>query len=102
MKRNLFISGFVFFLAAFPAWSQSSGGVAGISGEVKDSSGSVVANAKVVISSDLRGSVRTLQTNGAGIFAAPGLVPAAGYKVTVSAPGFAIYEARDIDLQVGQ
>jgi outer membrane receptor protein involved in Fe transport len=102
VRRNLLISGLVLALAAVPAWSQVAGGVAGISGEVRDASGSVVPKAKVVISSELRGSVRTLETNGAGIFAAPGLVPDAGYKVTVTAPGFAVYEAKDIDLQVGQ
>ena len=89
-------------LAAFPAWPQAAGGLAGISGAVKDAAGAVVPNAKVVISSESRGSVRTLQTNSAGIFAAPGLAPDAGYKVTVTAPGFAVYEAKDIDLEVGQ
>ncbi len=102
MKRNLLISGFVLALAAVPAWSQAAGGMAGISGEVRDASGSVVPKAKIVISSELRGSVRTLETNGAGIFAAPGLVPDTAYRITVTAPGFAIYEAKDIDLQVGQ
>jgi hypothetical protein len=102
VKRNLFLTGLVFVLAALPAWPQAAGGLAGISGVVKDASGSVVPHAKVVISSELRGSVRTIETNGAGIFAAPGLVPDTGYKVTVTAPGFAAYEAKDIDLEVGQ
>jgi hypothetical protein len=102
VKRNLFISGFVFVLAAIPAWSQAAGGLAGISGVVKDSSGSVVPKAKIVISSELHGSVRTIETNGAGIFAAPGLTPDPGYQVKVTAPGFAVYEYKGIDLQVGQ
>ena len=92
----------LFLFASAPVFAQSAGGVAGISGEVKDPSGSTVPNAKVVISSASRGTVRTVQTNGAGIFTAPSLLPGTGYKVTVTAAGFAPYEASDIDLQVGQ
>ena len=84
------------------AFAQSAGGVAGIAGEVKDPSGSAVPNAKVVISSASRGEVRSIMTNNAGIFAAPALQPGPGYKVTVTAAGFANYELNDIDLQVGQ
>ncbi len=85
-----------------PVFAQSAGGVAGISGAVRDASGASVPNAKVVISSASRGVVRTIEANGAGIFAAPSLLPGAGYKVTVTAAGFAPYETSDIDLQVGQ
>jgi outer membrane receptor protein involved in Fe transport len=94
----------VLVLLALPVscFSQAAGGLAGISGVVKDANGAVVTKAKVVISSELHGSVRTLETNGAGIFAAPGLTPDPGYQVTVTAPGFATYEDKGIDLQVGQ
>jgi len=88
--------------ACVPAFAQSAGGVAGLSGEVKDPSGSVVPNAKVVISTESRGVLRTLATNGSGIFSAPALAPGPGYKVTVTSAGFAEYVASDIDLQVGQ
>jgi hypothetical protein len=83
-------------------FAQSAGGVAGISGAVKDPSGSAVPNAKVVISSKTQGTVRTVTTNVDGAYAAPALLPGQGYAVTVTAPGFAPYEAKDIDLQVGQ
>lgn len=85
-----------------PIFAQSAGGVAGISGVVRDPSGSIVPNAKVVVSSVGRGDVRSVTTNGDGIFAAPSLPPGAGYKVTITASGFAPYVASDIDLQVGQ
>jgi hypothetical protein len=83
-------------------FAQSAGGVAGISGTVHDPSGSVVPNAKVVISSSEQGEVRSIATNEAGIFAAPALPPGSGYKVTVTASGFAPYELANIELQVGQ
>jgi outer membrane receptor protein involved in Fe transport len=91
----------LFLLGAASCFAQSAGGVAAISGEVKDPSGSAVPAAKIVISSDSRGLIRTLETNGSGIFAAPALIPGPGYKVSVTAKGFAPYEAT-VDLQVGQ
>ncbi len=89
----------VFFGAT--AFAQS-GGVAGISGTVHDPSGSVVPNAKVVISSTSQGEVRSITTNSAGVFSAPALAPGPGYSVSVTAPGFAQNDSKDIDLQVGQ
>src|SRR6266545_894357 len=84
------------------ALSQSAGGLPGISGVVRAPSGSFVPNEKVVISNDTNGTARNLATNEAGLFTAPALVPAPGYKVAVTATGFAGYEAKDIVLQVGQ
>jgi outer membrane receptor protein involved in Fe transport len=91
----------VLFLSA-PVFAQSAAGVAGISGVVRDPSGAVVPGAKVVISSDAQGVLRTLETNEAGLFTAPALNPGPGYKVTVTVSGFADYVAKDLVLQVGQ
>ncbi|MFY9728270.1 MAG: TonB-dependent receptor [Bryobacteraceae bacterium] len=85
-----------------PGFAQSSGGVAGISGVVRDASGSAVPNARVVISTKGQGIARSLVTNDAGIFAAQALIPGPGYKVTVAAPGFNTYEADNLALAVGQ
>jgi hypothetical protein len=89
-------------ICAASCFAQSAGGVAGISGVVRDPSGAVVPNAKVVISSATQGILRTLTTNGDGVFTAPSLTPQPGYKVTVSQPGFNTYEAGNLDLTVGQ
>src|SRR5665213_120324 len=88
------------FLSA-PAFAQS-GGVAAISGTVHDPSGSVVPNARVVVSSASQGQVRSIQTNSAGVFSAAALNPGPGYSVAVTAPGFSESDTKDIDLQVGQ
>jgi hypothetical protein len=82
--------------------AQSAGGVAGISGVVRDASGASVPNAKVVISTDSQGTVRAILTNNDGVFTAPALDPGPGYKVTVTAAGFNVYEATHFDLKVGQ
>lgn len=102
MKRILLIGGVLFVIASAHAWAQAAGGLAGISGVVHDPSGSAVPGAKVVISTALQGEVRSITTNEAGAFAAPALTPSPGYQVTVTAPGFATYDLKDIDLRVGQ
>jgi len=102
MKIKLLACVVLFSLAAGSIWAQSAAGVAGISGAVHDLSGAAVPNAKVVISSDARGEVRSITTNAAGLFSAPALIPGPGYKVMITASGFAIWEVKDIDLRVGQ
>lgn len=92
----------LFSLAATSLWAQSAAGVAGISGVVHDSSSAAVPGAKVVISSDARGELRSITTNGSGVFSAPALIPGTGYNVKVTASGFATWELKDIDLRVGQ
>lgn len=91
---------FVFLAAS--ALAQSAGGLAGISGVVRDPSGAIVPGAKVVVSSEGQGVIRVLTTNAAGVFTAPALTPAGGYKVAVTAQGFMVHETRNIELQVGQ
>jgi Carboxypeptidase regulatory-like domain/TonB dependent receptor/TonB-dependent Receptor Plug Domain len=102
MKIKFLACAVLFLLAASSVWAQSAAGVAAISGVVRDASGAAVPNAKVVISSDTHGELRTITTNSAGLFAAPALIPGAGYKVTVTASGFAAWEVKDVDLRVGQ
>jgi len=82
--------------------AQTSGGVAGISGVVRDPTGAAVPKAKVVISSQSQGEIRSLFTNDTGVFAAQALLPGSGYKVTVTASGFSTYMADNLVLQVGQ
>ena len=83
-------------------FAQSAGGLAAISGVVHDPSGAVVPNAKVIISSESFGNLRTLVTNRDGLFNAPALVPGGGYKVEITAAGFTAYEAKGLEIQVGQ
>ncbi len=95
-----------FFAAALVcsalAFSQSTAGLGGINGVVNDASGSVIPKAKVSVSNESKGIHRVLQSNDAGIFNAPSLPPAGGYTVRVEAAGFAVYEFKDLSLQVGQ
>ncbi|MFB3830178.1 MAG: carboxypeptidase regulatory-like domain-containing protein, partial [Bryobacteraceae bacterium] len=100
MKRILL---FVLLVAACSAaFAQSTAGFGSISGVVRDASGAVIPGAKVAVSNESKGIVRNLITNDAGLFTAPALVPAQGYAVTVDAEGFTRYEAKSLELLVGQ
>lgn len=84
------------------AWGQNTGGFASMTGVVQDSSGAVVPGANIVIANMSKGIRRELVSNGAGVFNAPALVPAEGYSVTVTKPGFSTLEIQDIELEVGE
>jgi hypothetical protein len=84
------------------AFAQSVAGLGAISGTVRDASGASVPGASVIVANDSKGIKRTLQTTDAGLFAAPALVPASGYTVSVSKQGFAKWEVKEFDVLVGQ
>ncbi len=77
-------------------------GLSAITGSVHDASGAVVTGAKVIVSNDSKGIRRELDSNGAGVFNAPALVPASDYSVEVSKAGFSKSVTKGIALAVGQ
>ena len=82
--------------------AQNASGTGGISGVVTDATGSAVPGAHVLVENESKGIRRELTTTDSGIFAAPSLVPASGYAVTVSKDGFASYASKNISVQVGE
>lgn len=92
----------LWLMAGTVAFAQSTAGTAAISGVVRDPSGAAVPDAKVVITTGTQGAIRTATSNSGGIFTFPALLPGSAYTVTVTASGYADYEARDLDLRVGQ
>ena len=92
----------ILILSSSSVRAQAVAGFGGLSGVVRDASGAVVVNAAVVVANESKGIRRTLTTNEAGVFNAPALVPAQGYAVTASAPGFKQWEARDLEILIGQ
>ena len=83
---------------ATPAQAQMSG--ATLSGVVRDQTGGVIPNASVSIRNQGTGIARDVQTNSAGLYSAPNLLPAT-YDVTVTAPGFSTTVQKGIVLTVG-
>ncbi len=92
----------LFLFTASSLFGQSSAGFGGISGVVQDASGAVVPNAKVVVENTSKAVRRELTTTASGAFSAPNLVPAAGYSVLISVPGFANYDVKNITVSVGE
>ncbi len=84
------------------ASAQAVAGLGAVAGTVRDATGAAVPNATVVVSNDSKGIRRTTQTTDAGVFAAPALVPATGYSIRVTSQGFADWEVKDFQIQVGQ
>ena len=89
-------------LAGATAFGQAVAGFGGISGVVRDSSGAVVPNASVMVSNESKGIRRALTSNTAGVFTAPALTPASGYRVQVTAAGFGPFDNQNLTIQVGQ
>ena len=86
-------------LATGGAFAQTT--TARLTGTVTDPSGSTVPNAIVTITNEATGQVRTVTTNGSGLFIVVSLPPAT-YDVTISASGFAQQMQRNLVLAVGQ
>ncbi len=72
-----------------------------IQGTVTDSSGAVVAKAKVTITNTATGVVRAIATTAAGDYAAPNL-DAGAYTVAVEAPGFQKARHTGLTLEVAK
>ncbi|MGB9513629.1 MAG: carboxypeptidase-like regulatory domain-containing protein, partial [Candidatus Acidiferrum sp.] len=89
---------FFWFQVIPPAHAQSD---ASISGTVRDASGAGVAAAIVQIENIETGSLRDLETDSAGRFAAPSLAVGT-YEITADKPGFRTNHRSGIVLVVGQ
>lgn len=72
-----------------------------VAGTVFDASGAVVGNATITIQNTATNAEVRLTSDEGGFFKAPEL-PASTYTVTVTAPGFAIFRAINVIVQVGQ
>ncbi len=101
MKRSI-VAISALLLATAAAWGQATAGMGAMSGIVRDASGATVPGARVIVTNPALGLTRELNTTDAGLFAAPGLVPAAGYRVAVTKEGFAPFAAANLTVEVGQ
>lgn len=71
-----------------------------INGTVKDQSGAVVPGATVSLTNQGTGQAASAVTSTAGSFVFPSLTPGM-YEVKITMPGFKVYDARDIKVDVG-
>jgi len=92
----------VLMVLTAPAFAQAITGFGAVSGTVLDASAAPVPGAKVVVFNPSLGLNREETTTDGGIFVAPELVPAQGYKVSVSKVGFAPYATAEFEVHVGE
>lgn len=95
MKLLLFIA----LCAAVPLLAQTDRGT--LTGTVTDVSGARVPAAAVGLTSDATKEIRTVVTNGEGVFSITSLLPGT-YKATLTASGFASREIVGVQIEVGQ
>lgn len=79
------------------AWAQTN--TSRISGTVTDSSGAVIAGAKVTAKNDATGVAQTQTTTEAGLYSFPSL-PVGGYTITVEMAGFKTANQAGVIIQV--
>ena len=80
--------------------AQSQAFTATIGGTVSDSSGGVIAGAKITLTNPERGITRTFTTSDSGSYSFT-LLPPADYVLKVEQPGFQTHEQRGISLAAG-
>src|SRR5260370_20426161 len=87
------------FIAVLPALAQTS--TAELSGNVTDSTGAVIANAKVTAANSETGTSREVTTNPSGFYHFT-LLPPGNYNLSVEAPGFRKTVQNNLELRVNE
>src|SRR5580692_10315959 len=99
LLKSRSVRGLLYILfACAPLFAQSSGS---ITGTVLDNTGAVVSGAEVSVSDPATGFRRKAVTNADGNYLVAGL-GAGTYDVTITAPNFRKYEAKQVILRVGE
>ncbi len=91
--RNLFIALAALMVVAVAAVAQSSKGI--LAGVVRDSTGAVIAQAKVVVTNQDTGETRTTTTSSLGAYRAEAINPGR-YQIRVEMIGFSATNVKDI------
>src|SRR5512146_112998 len=89
---------FVILISSLTLLAQDTGQ---LTGTVHDSSGAAVPNAQVTVSNTSQGINRPTVSNSTGDWLVGGL-PGGVYDVTIEAPGFKKFQAKDLTLRIGQ
>ena len=96
----LLIAFFLLAVGLTQGFSQASGSLAELRGQVTDATGAIIPNAKVTLTDTAKGTSRNMVTDAEGNYIFIGLLPSI-YEVKVEAAGFAANISK-IELTVGQ
>lgn len=96
--KRLLLGAFLLSLCGVPAHAQF---LSGVEGTVHDSSGAVVAGAKVSVTDTRLGVTRQVTTNQAGYFRVDSIA-ASTYSMQIQATGFNTWQQADLTLAAGQ
>lgn len=103
-KRSKFIAAILtvmsVFLGSVTLHAQTQAFTSTLSGTITDSTGAVIAHAKVTLSSAERGITRTFESGDSGNYSFP-LLPPANYDLQVTMSGFETYTQKGISLAAG-
>ena len=101
ITRSVTIAGLLLFgTVVLPSNLCAQGTTATLDGTVADATGAVVPNAVIKLTNTATGDVRTIKSNGSGVFSFSSL-PTGDYEVLISAPSFASFAAKGIHLDPG-
>ncbi len=101
MKNRWLVISLAFTLCVFVSFSalaQETTG--GLQGTVKDATGAVMPNAKVVVTSSTLAGSKEIVTDGSGYYRFANLPPGS-YTITVTAKGFKTFKRDDLIIEVG-
>jgi hypothetical protein len=84
------------------ALAQSTSGSGAIGGTVTDNNGDGLPDTDVVIENQSLALQRAAGTSDDGVFQAPGLIAASGYKLKIARKGFQAWESSEFSVPVGQ
>jgi hypothetical protein len=101
MRRLAFLGALLALLLAMSGGLNAQTATGQITGTVRDTTGAVMTQAKVTVTSQLTGLTRTVTTNETGTYSFP-LLPVGLYSVTAEQTGFNQAKRSDIQLNVDQ
>jgi hypothetical protein len=83
-------------------WAQAGAGSGAVSGTVWEAGGDTLPDATVELSNQALGLRRVMNTTDDGLFTAPALNPAAGYRMKVTRKGFTAWQSAAFEVSIGQ
>src|SRR5271157_3290269 len=100
--RNVWSVSVLAVLSAGGAWAQSVAGFGSVTGTVYENTVDGLPDCQVVVFNEGLGIRWTMSTSDDGVFFAPTLVPAPGYRINVKRIGFADWQSSEFEVYLGR